>query len=266
MFAIRYAHHIGKRSGVFLGGDAHDGPMPMDYFVWLAVGNGRRVLIDTGFKKSVADRRGRQRLHSPTKAIESLGVSADRVTDVVMTHLHFDHAGNVDGFPNATIHVQEREVAFATGRHMAVDHPSFGRSFEADDAVGMVRSIFARRAVLHDGHAEVAPGIELHLLGGHTPGTQLVTVWTARGWVVLTSNASHYYANMNEGRPFYIYYDLGDVFEGYRRIRGLAATPDHVIPGHDPLVMEQYSAPDPKLEGLAVRLDVPPRFSAMTNR
>lgn len=264
LFAIRYAHNVGKRSSVFLGGDPHDGPMPMDYFVWLAVGNGRTILIDTGFKKAVADRRGRQWLRCPSEAIELCGVGADQVTDVVITHLHFDHAGNLDKFPNATAHFQDRELRFATSRHMTVRHASFGSSFEADDVAEVVRSIFAARAGFHDGDGVVTPGIALYLVRGHTPGTQVVGVWTRRGWVLLVSDASHYYANINEGRPFFIYDDLGDVFEAYRRIRRLSPTPDHIVPGHDPLVMEQYPAPNPKADGIAVRLDVAPRFPAMT--
>lgn len=264
LFAIRYAHHVSKRSAVFLGGDPHDGPLPMDYFVWLAVGNGRRVLVDTGFKEAVAARRGRQWLRCPSEAITLLGVSAEAITDVVITHLHFDHAGNLDCFPNATVHVQEREMRFATGRHMAVRHASFASSFEGDDIVEMVRALFGRRVAFSDGDAEVAPGIALYHVGGHTPGMQIVRVWTRRGWVLLASDASHYYANINEGRPFYIYYDLGELFDAYRRIRRLSSTPDDIVPGHDPIVMEQYPPASPKTEGVAVRLDVAPAFSAVT--
>lgn len=264
LFAIKYAHHVSRRSAVFLGGDPHDGPMPMDYFVWLAVGNGRKILIDTGFKKAVGERRGREWLCCPSEAINLLGVSAEEITDVIMTHLHFDHAGNLDKFPNSRIHIQDREMRFATSQHMGIDHASFGKSFEADDIVQMVKGVFTRRVAFHDGDMDLGRGVGLYLLGGHTPGTQVVRVWTRRGWVLLVSDASHYYANINEGRPFYIYYDLADLFDGYRRIRRLSTTLDHIIPGHDPLVMEQYPAPGPKAEGVAVRLDVAPKFSAMS--
>lgn len=108
LYAIKFAHHVSRKSFIFLGGDANDGPMALDYFVWLAVGNGRKVLIDTGFKKAVGDRRGRAWIRCPSEAVELVGVSAAEITDVVVTHLHFDHAGNLDKFPNAIFHIQDR--------------------------------------------------------------------------------------------------------------------------------------------------------------
>jgi len=263
LYALRFAHHISRRSLVFLGGDANDGPLAFDYFVWLAVGNDRTILIDTGFKKSVADRRGREWFRCPSEAIEMLDVTADQVTDVVVSHLHFDHAGNLDKFPNAKFHIQDSEMQFATGRHMGIAHPCFATSFEDEDVVQMVEHVFAGRAEFHDGDARVAPGFELLQVPGHTPGSQMARVWTRRGWVLLVADAVHFYANINEGRPFYLLYDVAAVFESYRRIRAVAESPDHIIPGHDPLVMEQYPTPSSNLEGCVVQLDVPPRFSAV---
>jgi glyoxylase-like metal-dependent hydrolase (beta-lactamase superfamily II) len=263
LYAIKYAHHVSRRSLIFLGGDANDGPMPMDYFVWLAVGAGRKVLIDTGFNKAVADRRGRNWIRCPSEAVAMLGLSADDITDVVITHLHFDHAGNLDKFPNARFHIQDCEMQLATGPHMCIHHPTFAGSFECEDVVQMVRHLFSRRLVFHSGDAELCPGIRLLHMPGHTPGLQVAEVMTARGPVLLISDASHYYAHLNEGRPFFMYHCIEDVFASYRRIRSVATSPDHIIPGHDPLVMEQYPPPRPELEGRVVCLDVPPRFRSV---
>ncbi len=90
-------------------------------------------------------------------------------------------------------------------------------------------------------------------------GLQAVRVWTRRGWVVLASDASHFYANMEQGRPFPIIYNLGDMLEGYRTLERLASSHRHIVPGHDPLVLERYPAAKPGLEGIAVRLDAEPR-------
>jgi glyoxylase-like metal-dependent hydrolase (beta-lactamase superfamily II) len=107
----------------------------------------------------------------------------------------------------------------------------------------------------HNGDGEIAPGVSVHLIGGHTMGLQVVRVATRRGWVVLASDASHFYANMEEVRPFPIVYSVADMVQGYRRLESLAQSPEHIIPGHDPLVLERYPAPSPELEGIAVRLD-----------
>ena len=89
-------------------------------------------------------------------------------------------------------------------------------------------------------------------------GLQAVRVWTRRGWVVLASDASHLYANLEQERPFPILYNLGDMLEGYKTLRGLASSRQHIVPGHDPLVVQRYPAPKRDLEGIAVRLDVEP--------
>jgi glyoxylase-like metal-dependent hydrolase (beta-lactamase superfamily II) len=119
----------------------------------------------------------------------------------------------------------------------------------------MVRRVYAGRVRFHDGEGEIAPGVSVHHVGGHTMGLQVVRVATRRGWVVLASDASHYYANMEQGRPFPIVYNVGDMVEGWRKARSLAESESHVIPGHDPLVLERYPAPSPALQGVVARLD-----------
>jgi len=121
--------------------------------------------------------------------------------------------------------------------------------------VGMVRRVYAGRVRFHAGDADLAPGISLHLIGGHTLGLQVVRVATRRGWVVLASDASHYYANMGEGRPFPIVHNVGDMMDGWAKLRALAESPEHIIPGHDPEVLARYPAPSDALRGIAARLD-----------
>jgi glyoxylase-like metal-dependent hydrolase (beta-lactamase superfamily II) len=122
----------------------------------------------------------------------------------------------------------------------------------------MVHLVFGDRVVFHNGDTELAPGLSAHLIGGHTMGLQVVRVATKIGWVVLASDASHYYENMGAGRPFPIVYNLGDMLDGYRRCNELASDPAYVVPGHDPLVFDRYPAASPDLEGIVVRLDVAP--------
>jgi glyoxylase-like metal-dependent hydrolase (beta-lactamase superfamily II) len=256
VYAVKYAHHERRASENFIGGvphDEHDGPMPLDYFVWLVRGGGRDVVVDTGFTAAMAAKRGRAHLRCPTEGLRLLGCDASTVSDVVVTHLHYDHIGNFDLFPAATFHLQDREMHYATGRHMA--QPVFRGAYEVEDVVGMVRRAYAGRVRFHDGDAELAPGLSVHLIGGHTMGLQVVRVATRRGWVVLASDASHFYANLEQVRPFPIVYSVADMVEGYARLRALAESPAHLIPGHDPLVLERYPAPARGLEGIVVRLD-----------
>jgi glyoxylase-like metal-dependent hydrolase (beta-lactamase superfamily II) len=123
----------------------------------------------------------------------------------------------------------------------------------------MVGRLFEGRVQFHDGDDEIAPGITVHHVGGHTSGLQFARVKTARGWVVLASDASHFYANFIEMRAYATVFNVGDMLEGFTKLKRLATSPQHVIPGHDPLVLQCYPAPKPGLEGVAARLDVEPK-------
>ena len=174
LFALRYATREARRGDHFIGGDPHDGPMPMDYFVWVAKGGGRVFVIDTGFNAEVSARRKRTFLRDPVEGLAALGIDAREVEDVILTHLHYDHVGNFDRFPKARFHLQERELTYATGRYMR--YPRLSHSFEVEDVCGIVRLNYAERVMFYDGDAELAPGITVHAVGGHSAGLQFVRV------------------------------------------------------------------------------------------
>ena len=204
-------------------------------------------------RAAVATKRQRRVTRPVEVGLADMGVAAETVKDIVITHLHYDHVGNFDLFPAATFHLQDLEMQYATGRCMTVD--AMRHAYEVEDVVGMVRRVYAGRVAFHHGDGEIAPGVTVHHVGGHTMGLQVVRVATRRGWVVLASDASHFYANMEHKRPYPIVYNVGDMVEGWRKARSLADSDAHVIPGHDPMVMERYPAPSKALEGLVVRLD-----------
>lgn len=256
VFAIRYATHMRTASHNFLGGDPHDGPMPLDYFVWLARGATRSYVIDTGFNAGMARLRKREYLRCPSEGLRALGVPPESVTDVILTHLHYDHAGNYDLFPTARFHLQDREIAYATGRCMC--HRHLREPYEVEHVLGIVRHVYGERVCFHDGDARLAPGISVHRVGGHSLGLQCVRVRTARGWVVLASDASHLYANLEQRRPFRSVVRVDEMLEGYRLLGELADTPAHIIPGHDPEVMQRYPAPAAALKGVCVCLHASP--------
>ena len=256
IYAIHYGHHERRASANFLHGDPHDGPMPLDYFVWAIVGANRNFIVDCGFDAEMGRKRKREFVRSPGVGLSALGINPEQVEDVVISHMHFDHCGNHSLFPRARFHLQDREMAYCTGRFMS--YPATRIPFEADDVAAMVRRIFEGRVKFHDGEDELAPGITVHHVGGHTMGMQIVRVKTQRGWVVLASDASHLYANIEQSRPFPVVHDVGEMLQGYETIRRLADSPHHISPGHDPLVLKRYPVAGPKLEGIAVRLDVDP--------
>lgn len=240
VFAIRYGHAVRKPGDVFLSGDPHDAPGEMDYFVWLIRGqDGREIVVDTGFGPEAATKRKRTLLRPVDQALAQMGVNCATVQDVVITHMHYDHAGNLGLFPSARFHLQDTEISFATGRFMC--HPVLSHAYDVEDVCCMVRRVYAGRVKFHDGDAILAPGITLHRVGGHAHGLMAVRVATRRGLVVLASDCTHYLANLERRDPFPALFNLGDTMEGYARLMELAdGSKDHIVPGHDPLVLRMY--------------------------
>ncbi len=238
IYAVRYAHRACNSSEVFYG-DHHASPMTMDYFVW-ALTNGRQtVVVDLGFTEAVGTARGRQFLRCPGKGLAEIGVDAGQVEHVILSHFHYDHVGNYALFPRATFYVQDSEMAFYTGRNAS--RAAFRRSVEVDDVCALVRLNYEGRLAFVDGAREVIPGVSVHHVGGHTAGMQVVTVAHGRGQAVVASDASHYYRNFEASIPFNTLHDLPGMYAAFDRLRALASSPDLILPGHDPLVLERLA-------------------------
>jgi glyoxylase-like metal-dependent hydrolase (beta-lactamase superfamily II) len=222
--------------------DIHDGAMPLDYFIWVIRNAQRTIVVDTGFTHETAAVRKRKLEFTVTDALAAVGVDAAEVNDVILTHLHYDHAGGLAAFPKARFHVQDSEMGFVTGRCMC--HPRLRHAFEVEDVVTMVRRLYEGRVHFVDGEAELFPGISVHHAPGHTPGVQCVRVETARGAVILASDAAHYYLNLERQNPFPIVSSVIDMIESWQMMRDLTQSDAHIVPGHDPEVLRRYPRAD----------------------
>jgi glyoxylase-like metal-dependent hydrolase (beta-lactamase superfamily II) len=263
IYAIKYGERVGTRGGMLVYGDPHDAPMAMDYFVWAIRNAERTIVIDVGYGREEGERRGRTFLRSPADGLRLVGIEATEVKDVIVTHMHYDHVGNLQLFPNARFHIQDEELAYVTGR--AMTHHVLRSSFSLNDVLEMVGLLYGDRVVFHNGDEEVAPGVTVHHIPGHTRGLQSVRVHSERGSVVLASDAAHYYENLEKETPFATLENMFLMLEGFRRLRKLAPTDAHIVPGHDPAVFERYPPATPALEGVVARLDVAPMtWSAST--
>ena len=192
IYAVKYAHNANRtRNGNMLYMDEHDVPMPLDYFVWVIKNDMRTYVVDTGFGAVASKKRATPLLRTPAEGLALMDVDAAKVDNVIISHMHYDHAGGI--------------------------------------------------------------------IGGHSAGLMCVRVWTQRGWVVVASDCAHFYENIRDRNPFVIVYNLGDMMNGYTTMEMLADSPDHIIPGHDPLVMEYYPAASKELEGIVARLDLAPK-------
>ena len=252
--AIRYARHERTAAANFNAPvDDHDLPMPLDYYVWAIHRDSEPpVIVDTGFGEQAAVARGREITRPLRVGLRDAGIDRLGVTDVILTHLHYDHAGSLSLFPNARFHVQDAEMAFATGRHIC--DAEVRAPFDAEPVAELVKRLYHDHVVFHDGDSEFGPGISLRLAQGHTAGLQVVVCDTARGPVVLASDAAHLYANITRHLPFPIFVDEDDYRVAQARVLDLAGgSLDHLIPGHDPLVLACFPT-----ENEIARVDLAP--------
>ena len=257
VYAVKYGDHQRMRQENFLFKDPHDIATSIDFYVWVITGGGKTFVVDLGFEQEEAKRRDRNLQRLPTEAVRMVGADPATVEDVIITHMHYDHCGDMSPFPKARFHVQDREMAYATGRFMT--HQPLRHPYNVDYVVDLVRAVYDDRVNFIDGVQELAPGLSVHHIGGHTDGVQSIRVWTRKGWLVVASDATHFYDNMAIPNPFPIVFNVGDMLDGYDKLRGLADGDLHrVIPGHDPQVMEMFPAASKELESIACRLDADP--------
>lgn len=253
IYALKYAEYMGTRGHYFYGtaGDPHESPWPIDYFVWLIRTDDGDIVVDVGYTAETAARRGRTHLRSPASALAGLGIDAASVGLVILSHFHYDHVGDISPFGTARFVVQEREMAFWTGRYAS--RREFGVVVEVSDMHDLLQANYDRRLWFVDGDAEVAPGVGVHLVGGHSAGLQAVKVETASGPVVLAVDASHFYANLEGDAPFTVMHDLAGMYGAFDRLKELAGPGGVIVPGHDPEIMKRFPAV-PGQEGVVVRI------------
>jgi glyoxylase-like metal-dependent hydrolase (beta-lactamase superfamily II) len=254
VYALRYAYRDARRSEHFYGAiDRPDDPMPISYFIWLIINSDGSIVIDTGFTAEEAKRRGRSYVMAPHELVRVFGVDPASIDTVVLTHLHYDHAGGAPTFVNARFVLQEREMAFWTGRHAAL--LGLPHLVVPEDVSFLCQANFESRIEWVDGTREIRPGVTVHWVGGHTAGMQIVSVRTATGTVVLASDSTHFYENIHSNRPYSIVDSIPGALDAFVTVRELATNHDLIIPGHDPEVLDRFPRTGPgELAGHVVRI------------
>ena len=161
--------------------------------------------------------------------------------DVRLLHLHWDHAGNLGAFGQATIHVQADEMAFCT--RPAMQHKAISKIYDAEGVQSIIAPLFDGGVNPIDGDAELFPGISVFKVPGHTPGSQVIRVSARRGDLVRASDAVHFWANLHLRSPFPILDSFTQTLQSFVRIVSLAGGAlERIIPGHDPRVRRVFPA------------------------
>ena len=258
VFAIKYGERLGVRGDIFMKGDPHDTPMAMDYYIWVIRNEKTTIIVDCGFSKDEGESRGRTYLRSPAEGLELLGINPKEVEHVIITHMHYDHVGNLALFPKARFHIQDTEMAYVTGR--AMTHPILRHSFVLSDVQEMLAMVYQDRAIFHDGDEDLFPGITLHHFPGHARGLMAVRVNTKRGWIILASDTAHYYESLTEEHVFMTHENIYEMLESYRSLVKLGGDITRIIPGHDPDVLARYPSFSADLTGVVAVLHEKPSY------
>lgn len=254
--AVRYGTLASRKSALYLHWDAYgepDADESLDYFFYVLRGGGDTIVLDTGFHPDSGRRRGRTCLRPPRKALTDLGIDPRDVSRVVVSHLHYDHIGNLDLFPNARVLVPDRELSFWTTDIAA--KPQFSRHVDPSGIAQVIELERAKRVDRYDGAGELAPGIHSITVGGHSPGQQVFVVETAARPVVIASDAVHLYEELEHRRPFGVVANLIEMYEAYELLGELERQRRAVVvPGHDPRVTERFDELPGAPTGLAFNL------------
>jgi glyoxylase-like metal-dependent hydrolase (beta-lactamase superfamily II) len=254
--AVRYGSLLARKSDLFYRYESYGDPdreVEMAYYFWVLSREGETILVDTGFDPAVGARRGRTCLRPPLEALAQLGVDITAVSTVIVTHLHYDHIGNLAAFPEAELVVPRKELEFWTGPYAA--RYQFASHVEPAEIGLLEEARRSGRVRLTDGTEQILDGIAAIVTGGHSPGQQVTVVSGTDGDVVLTSDAVHFYEELEVDRPFGVVADLERMYGAYDLVKELGTAPGAVIvPGHDPEVMARFPTIGDQSDGLAVRV------------
>jgi glyoxylase-like metal-dependent hydrolase (beta-lactamase superfamily II) len=239
VYAVKYGTRANRTRGdSFIFDDHATDQHVIDYFVWVIRNENRTILVDTGYESNEAAARGRPVEFEPPAALAAIGIDPASIKTIIVSHLHYDHAGGLHQFENAHLHMQAAEMAHATGPCMC--HDALNMPFTGWHVCEAVKKLYSGKLTFHDGDGQVAPGVTVHRIGGHSKGLQSVRVETAHGPMVLASDAAHFYENFEKGKPFPIVVDVETYLEGFKLLRGLVPDHQRIVPGHDPLVRSYY--------------------------
>ena len=240
VYALRYATLPDFPVADLVAGADKARKLDIAMLIWLVRGNGKNILVDTGFYRpqffkdwNVKD------FTKPSEMLQRVGLKPEDITDVIITHLHWDHADGLDLFPNAKIWIQKDELQYYAGEAWQSRRTHGG--IDPEDVLALVKLNTQGRVGLVNGDAqEILPGITCYTGGKHTYASQYVGVSTAGGTVVLASDNMYLYENLEKHVPIAATLDADSNLRAQDRMKQLAANPKLIIPGHDPAVMTNF--------------------------
>ena len=245
-YAVRFGILPAFSVAGLVAGAERSRTLDIPVMIWLLKGsNGRQVLIDSGFHhQKFLDQWKPRDFRTPAAAVEAAGVSPDAVTDIIISHAHWDHVDGVDLFPKATVWIQREEYQYYTGAAWQARTTHGG--VDADDMHELLKiNTEGRLRFVEGDDQEIIPGLRCYTGGKHTWASQYVSAKTEAGTVVLTSDNVYLYENLDTHAAIAQTLDAASNLKAQDRIRALASDPRLIVPGHDPLVFEKFATVSP---------------------
>jgi glyoxylase-like metal-dependent hydrolase (beta-lactamase superfamily II) len=245
VYAIRYATLPDFPVSELVAGADPARKLDIAMMIWLVRGSGRNILVDSGFYHDRFFREWHVNdFIKPSDTLKPLGLKPEDITDVIITHMHWDHSDGMDLFPRARIWIQKDELQYYAGEAWQSKEAHDG--IDAEDVLTLVKLNTQGRVGLVNGDAqEIIPGITCYTGGRHTYASQYVGVSTSAGTVVLASDNMYLYENLEKHVPIAATLDAVSNLHAQDRMKQLAASPRLIIPGHDPAVMAKFPNPVP---------------------
>ncbi len=256
IYGVRYTVQPSRPAHItFMFGDPNEETGGLDYYSWVLVSNDRAIVVDTGAAEHKVKQLGRQWLAPPTDALKKLGVDPANVEDVILSHAHWDHVGDLGAYPKARFHMNDLEMESITGPDMS--YHVLREPYHMDEAQQIAGLVYEDRLSFIEGDGTFAPGVDYTLIGGHSAGQIALTVETERGPVVLATDAIHFWQEVEKERAFLIFHDLRKMLAGYRKLNAMAGGDmGRLLPGHDPLVKSRYPVVETHADGSPFILDL----------
>lgn len=240
VYAIRYATMPDFPAAELVSGADRARKLDIAMMIWLVRGDGHNILVDSGFYHERFFKDGKiNDFIKPSDALTRFGLKPEDITDIVITHMHWDHADGIDLFPKARIWIQKEELEYYAGEAWETKDTSDG--IDAHDVLELVKiNTEGRVGLVHGDAQEILPGLTCYTGGKHTYQSQYVGVNTIGGTVVLASDNMYLYENMERHVPIATTLDAASNLRAQDRMKRLAIRPEWVIPGHDPALFDRF--------------------------
>jgi glyoxylase-like metal-dependent hydrolase (beta-lactamase superfamily II) len=244
VYALSYGIYPNYPTASFVVGADKTRTTDAQMMFWLIKGaGGKNILVDAGcYHDRFVKGHGLKDFIKPSDALAKLGLSPEEITDIIVSHTHWDHVDGVDLFPKAKIWIQKDEYAYYTGAAWQSGGQHGG--IDPDNVLTLVRLNMEGKVNLVDGDdQEIIDGIRVYTGGHHTFASQYVGVRTASGTVVIASDNVYLYENLQKHAPIAQTFDAASNLRAQERMKQLASRPDLIVPGHDQEVFSRFPQP-----------------------